>query len=184
TESADPLSSPSTYLLNDLFLQTMLHALKDFIVNRKPHIVTDHTFSSPNAGIPASKTKVKYDDIHPFSKALYNAKIQHSNADFTLYKSDITKAFLNLPTHSLWQIHQVVLIDDQYYICYLQLLIFWKYISYLFDDPKQIYGQSLKIINFWVDANQRSVSLTQQSVIDAKSEVNSFLLTLRRASIL
>ncbi|KAG7444004.1 uncharacterized protein BT62DRAFT_901248, partial [Guyanagaster necrorhizus] len=35
-----------------------------------------------------------------------------------------------------------------------------------------------------VNANQRSISLTQQSVINVKSNVNSFLLTSERAPIL
>ncbi|KAG7444092.1 uncharacterized protein BT62DRAFT_901108, partial [Guyanagaster necrorhizus] len=70
--------------------------------NRKSHIVMDHTFSGLNAGISASEAKVKYNNMHPFSETFYNAKLQHPNADFTLYKSDVAKAFLNLPVHPLW----------------------------------------------------------------------------------
>ncbi|KAG7453043.1 uncharacterized protein BT62DRAFT_880175, partial [Guyanagaster necrorhizus] len=66
-----------------------------FIVwqDEKLCIIMDHTFSGLNAGILASKAKVKYDDMHLFDEALYNAKIQYLHADFTLYKSNVTKAF-------------------------------------------------------------------------------------------
>ncbi|KAG7439814.1 uncharacterized protein BT62DRAFT_983322 [Guyanagaster necrorhizus] len=149
-KSADPLPSSPSHLLNDLFLQATLYALKDFIVvntpfnvnclenilyfypneyfvssvihglwngfwplnlafcdyeiaarcwspplpdgftllpgmkvssmfivwqNRKPHVIMDYTSSGLNAGIPASKAKIKYNDMHLFGKTLYNTKL-------------------------------------------------------------------------------------------------------------
>lgn len=82
----------------------------------KPRVVTDHTVSGLNAGIPPEEAHVKYDDMHPFGEALHNAWQRYPDADFVLYKSDVAKAFLNLPAHPLWQIHQVVLVDGRYHI--------------------------------------------------------------------
>ena len=37
----------------------------------KPRVITDHSASGLNDGIPRSEARVKYDDMHPFGQALY-----------------------------------------------------------------------------------------------------------------
>ncbi|KAF8241000.1 hypothetical protein L208DRAFT_1229583 [Tricholoma matsutake] len=55
-----------------------------------------------------------------------------------------------------------------------QLLILWEHISCPFEDKKQNHGELLKIIGFWVDANQGSISLPPSSVSDLISKIDSF----------
>ena len=82
----------------------------------KPRVITDHSASGLNEGIPKLEAKVKYDDMHPFGQTLY--EWLHHNPDHwtILFKSDVTLAFLNLPGHPLWQIRQIVTLDEDLYI--------------------------------------------------------------------
>jgi hypothetical protein len=84
--------------------------------NGKPRVVTDHASSGLNDGIPKEESKVQYDDMHPFGHALRLARQQNPAVDLILYKSDVASAFLNLPAHPVWQLRQVVLVDDKKYI--------------------------------------------------------------------
>jgi hypothetical protein len=130
------------------------------------------------------------------------------------FKSDVATAFLNLPAHQIFQLHQVVQIEGKLFIvqylvfdncasphcwctvsgllcwlgvwkprimglhvymddlfswdhadnliwyqgklcphCQVQFLLLWESISCPFEDCKQEYGETLKIISFWVDIN-------------------------------
>lgn len=40
----------------------------------------------------------------------------HPHEDFVLFKSDVSKAFLNLPAHPIWQLHQVVTVDGRFHL--------------------------------------------------------------------
>jgi hypothetical protein len=84
-----------------------------------PHVVTDHSASDLNDGIPKEEASVKYDDMHIFGQVLFDAKENHPNHHF---KSNVAMAFLNLPAHPLWQLQQVVVVDGHLYI--LQCFIF------------------------------------------------------------
>jgi len=44
----------------------------------KPRIITDHSASGLNDGIPKAEGRVKYDDMHPFGQALYEWIKQNS----------------------------------------------------------------------------------------------------------
>jgi hypothetical protein len=59
--------------------------------------------------------------------------------------------------------------------CQVQLLILWEYISCPFEDKKQDHGELLKIIRFWVDMNQGSISLPPSSVCDLILKIDTFL---------
>lgn len=59
----------------------------------------------------------------------------------------------------------------------VQLLILWESITCPFENRKQEYGELLKIIGFWADANQGSISLPPQSVTDLVGKIDSFLAT-------
>jgi hypothetical protein len=62
----------------------------------------------------------------------------------------------------------------------VQLLLFWEAISCPFKDKKQEHGDVLKIIGFWVDANQGSLLLALSSITDIIDRINTFLMTKDR----
>jgi hypothetical protein len=59
----------------------------------------------------------------------------------------------------------------------VKLLHFWEYISCSFDDEKQKHGRQLKIIGFWVNIEDGSISLPPSSIIDIVEKINQFLST-------
>ncbi|KAM5540367.1 hypothetical protein V8D89_005825 [Ganoderma adspersum] len=206
--------------------------------NEKARVVTDHSASGLNDGIPRSEAKVRYDDMHDFGQILFDAHRRYPDWDLTLYKSDVSTAFLNLPAHPVWQLRQVVTVDDDFHIvrrlvfgsraspriwcsvsallCWIaihkynirglvvymddffgwdfsdpahllffhgrlrpsrqvRLLLFWAYVMCPFDDPKQLDGRLLKIIGFWNDVVNFTISMPP-SVVDAAVEaINRFL---------
>ena len=79
--------------------------------HEKPRVVTDHTKSGLNEGIPKESAHVLYDDMHTFSQALYDAMEENPLQEIVTFKSDIASAFLNLPAHPLWQLRQIVIVD-------------------------------------------------------------------------
>jgi hypothetical protein len=106
---------------DELPFQRLLPGMKSspmFVIwqKGKPRVVTDHASSGLNDGIPKEESKVQYDDMHPFGHALRLARQQNPAVDLILYKSDVASAFLNLPAHPVWQLRQVVSVDDKKYI--------------------------------------------------------------------
>ena len=83
---------------------------------QKPRIITDHAGSGLNDGISRENSKVKYDDMHPFGQAMHQTHQDNPAVDLILYKSDVATAFLNLPAHPIWQLWQVVTVDNAKYI--------------------------------------------------------------------
>jgi hypothetical protein len=102
---SDPL--PSNILLPGMKISPI------FVVwlRGKARVVTDHTASGLNDCIPRSEAKVRYDDMRTFGQAIFNAKRAHSTEDLVTWKSDVSSAFLNLPTHPIYQLRQVVDVD-------------------------------------------------------------------------
>ena len=84
--------------------------------HNKPRVVTDHSSSGLNSGIPKSEGHVSYDDMHSFGYALREARATHPQRNLITFKSDVASAFLNLPAHPLWQLRQVVKVDDNLHI--------------------------------------------------------------------
>ena len=82
----------------------------------KPRIVMDHTGNGLNDGISREDAKVRYDDMHSFGQLLNDVLKAHPHEELLLFKSDVSKAFLNLPAHPIWQLHQVVTVDGRYHI--------------------------------------------------------------------
>ncbi|KAJ3791456.1 hypothetical protein GGU11DRAFT_694442, partial [Lentinula aff. detonsa] len=66
----------------------------------------------------------------------------------------------------------------------IQLLIFWEYINCPYEDRKQDSGACLKIIGFFININIGSISITDSSVNDLVSRINSFLDHPQRKPIL
>ena len=88
----------------------------------KARIITDHTASGLNDCIPKLEAKVHYDDMHTFGQAIYNAKRAHPNEALVTWRSDVSSAFLNLPAHPLYQLRQVVDVDNIW--CLIHQLVF------------------------------------------------------------
>ncbi|KAH6902337.1 hypothetical protein BKA70DRAFT_1113051, partial [Coprinopsis sp. MPI-PUGE-AT-0042] len=173
TESAAPLPSPPDHLLHDPQLASTITALGDAIKKTKGRVITDHSASGLNDGIPREDAKVRYDDMRTFGQVLYETRSEYPSEDFLLFKSDVASAFLNLPAHPLWQLRQVVTIDGLRHI--IRLLEFWDDIGCPWEDAKQEFGTSLTIIGFWVDYSRGSISLSPNSINDMKDAIRDFL---------
>jgi len=206
--------------------------------NGKAHVITNHSGSGINDGIPKSEAKVHYNDMHPFGQSLRDAHTDNPGHCILTFKSDVASVFLNLPAYPLWQLHQVVTVEGKHYIVHclvfgnctsphcwcavsgllywlaiqklgifslhvymdnffgwdfednlimyhgklwphqqVQLLLFWEAIHCPFEDKKQECGSILKIISFWVDGNQGSLSLPPTSLIDIIDKINVLLST-------
>jgi hypothetical protein len=63
----------------------------------------------------------------------------------------------------------------------VQLLLLWESVACPFENRKQEHGEVLKIIGFWVDANQGSISLSPDSVTGIITKINHFLNTPDRS---
>jgi hypothetical protein len=59
----------------------------------------------------------------------------------------------------------------------VQLLIFWDFISCSFESRKQNHGAILKIIGFWVDTQNGSISLPPDSIANIIDYIQKFLVT-------
>ncbi|KAJ8517701.1 hypothetical protein ONZ45_g5144 [Pleurotus djamor] len=110
--SADRWSQPFKELSPGMKVSPM------FVVwqSEKGRVVTDHSASGLNDGIPKSEAKVSYDDMRHFGQVLHDAREKHNGDDLVLFKSDVASAFLNLPAHPIWQLRQVVTIDEFFHI--------------------------------------------------------------------
>ena len=82
----------------------------------KARVVADHTASGLNDYIPRLEAKVRYDDMRTFGQAIFNAKRNHPGEDLVTWKSDVSSAFLNLPAHPIYQLRQVVDVDEAWRI--------------------------------------------------------------------
>ena len=82
----------------------------------KLQVGMDHSASGLNDSIWWEDAKVKYDDMQTFGQCLHDAHCKNPGCSLLTPKSDVVKAFLNLPAHPCWQIWQEVCVDDQSYI--------------------------------------------------------------------
>jgi hypothetical protein len=64
------------------------------------------------------------------------------------------------------------------------LLQFWEYISCPFDDEKQKHGWQFKIIGFWVNIEDGSISLSPSSVTNILEKIDQFISTLNQKPLL
>ncbi|EMD30719.1 hypothetical protein CERSUDRAFT_60905, partial [Gelatoporia subvermispora B] len=188
TEHAPPLPRPPEHLLRDVNISAALRACADkintspmFVMwrNDKPRVVTDHTASGLNDGIPRAEAKVRYDNMHDFAQVLRSARALHPDRRLIVFKSDVASAFLNLPAHPLWQLRQVVTVDGKFYIV-PQLLILWDKIGCPWEPKKQLADVPLVIIGFWVDPNLGTISLSPASVDNLIEVIKSFLNSNKR----
>lgn len=82
----------------------------------KARVLTDHSASGINDGIPRSEAKVRYDDMRSFGQTMREARLNNPGKKLLTFKSDIQGAFLNLSVQPIWQLRQVVKVDGKYYI--------------------------------------------------------------------
>ncbi|KAF6750012.1 hypothetical protein DFP72DRAFT_1140002, partial [Ephemerocybe angulata] len=87
----------------------------------KARVITDHSASGINDGIPRESAKVRYDDMRPFGRALREARAANGDRALITFKSDVASAFLNLAAHPLFQIRQAVSIDG---VIHIRRLVF------------------------------------------------------------
>lgn len=228
---------PSTDLLYGMRASPMFVAWQ----KGKPRVITDHSASGLNEGIPRDQARVTYDDMRTFGQVLYVAKQANPGRPIITWKSDVASAFLNLPAHPLWQLRQLVSVDGVLYVvrrlvfgnrgspriwcsvsallCWLAIrrlqipgthvymddffgwdfaddviffhgqlrprrqvlfLILWDHISCPYEDKKQLHGECLKIIGFWVDAKRGLISLPPDSVDDLIERIQEFLASPER----
>ncbi len=66
----------------------------------------------------------------------------------------------------------------------VMLLLFWDIICCPYEDKKQLHGNPLNIIGFWVDANLGTISIPPSAINDAISAIDTFLATPSRQLIL
>jgi hypothetical protein len=50
--------------------------------------------------------------MHSIEGALCHAWLSNPGCRLILYKDDVASAFLNLPVHPIWQLHQIVGLDN------------------------------------------------------------------------
>ena len=84
--------------------------------NEKLCVVTDHSRSRINDNIPRSEAKVKYNNMRTFGQTLHDARTANPGKWLVTFKSDVASAFLNLPAHPIFQLHQVVRIENKLFI--------------------------------------------------------------------
>jgi hypothetical protein len=90
----------------------------------KPHssdlrMVNDHSagaFSLNNIIDHSQVTGFPLDNMRHLGEMLFDVRRDDNDAQLTLWKSDIADAYRLLPMHPLWQIKQVVTVDEQRYI--------------------------------------------------------------------
>ena len=85
----------------------------------KARIITDHTAFGLNDHIPRSEAKVRYDDMHSFGQAIFNAKRTHPTQDLITWKSNVSSAFLNHRlslAHPIYQLRQVVDVEGVWHL--------------------------------------------------------------------
>ena len=90
----------------------------------KPHsedlrLVTDHSagFFSLNKMIDHSQvTGFPLDNMRHLGEMLFDIRRSHGNVPLNLWKSDIADAYRLLPMHPLWQIKQIITVDNQRHV--------------------------------------------------------------------
>lgn len=97
-----------------------MHALPQRIIKKdgKSRLVTDHSSGkyAPNSLLSKEGYSVGGDKIGDFVKKICQAYMQAEGKPLVLFKSDVAKAYRNLPMHPYWQARQVVKIGEQFYI--------------------------------------------------------------------
>ena len=71
---------------------------------------------SPNSYISLDDAGVHLDTLQVLGKALLKVKRQYGNTPIVLFKTDVSQAYWCLPMHPLWQLHQIVTINNAHHV--------------------------------------------------------------------
>ncbi|KAF8223453.1 hypothetical protein L208DRAFT_1062999, partial [Tricholoma matsutake] len=71
---------------------------------------------SPNSFISQEDAQVHLDSLHVLGSTLIRVCEQYGNVPLILFKTDVSQAYRGLPVHPLWQLHQVVTINDKHHV--------------------------------------------------------------------
>jgi hypothetical protein len=89
----------------------------------KPHsdklrLVVDHSAGdfAPNSFISPDDASVHLDTLHALGEALIRARVRYGDVKLVLFKTDVSQAYRRLPVHPLWQLRQVVMIQNSYHV--------------------------------------------------------------------
>jgi hypothetical protein len=77
---------------------------------------TDQTESGLNDTIDAVAKKVRYDSLHPLGTRLLQLKRLRPEQPIHVWKVDVQDAFRLLYMHKLWQLKQVLRVDDLFHV--------------------------------------------------------------------
>ncbi|KAJ3816888.1 hypothetical protein F5880DRAFT_1462618, partial [Lentinula raphanica] len=189
SETAAPLPGPPSHVTNDPVIVRALSEHNDLLKgeSHKARVITDQTASGLNAGVHREDAHVRYDDMRSFGAALRQAKKRNPGKNLVLFKDDVKGAFPTLPAHPIWQLKQVVKVDDSFHINLVMfhgrlrprrqvlLLIFWDYIHCPYEDEKQDAGPCLKIIGFFINICAGTISITDDSIKELIVQIQTFL---------
>ncbi len=85
----------------------------------KLHLIVDHSAGdfSPNSMILKHEGHVHLDTLKHLGRTLIHAWRKHGrDVKLVLFKSDVSQAYRQLPMHVLWQIRQVITIENQHHV--------------------------------------------------------------------
>ena len=71
---------------------------------------------SSNSYISPDDAGVHLDTLQVLGKALLKVRRQHGNVPIILFKTDVSQAYRRLPMHPLWQLRQVVTINNVHHV--------------------------------------------------------------------
>src|SRR5271169_5374970 len=118
--------------------------------------------------------------MHSFGQTMRNERRAHPGRKLVTFKSDVATAFLNLPAHPIWQLRQVVTVDQELTIvhrlvfgnraspriwCAVSGLLCWIAIHKLGIHTLKVYMDDF----FGVDFADNLIFITANSVLGCKS---------------
>ncbi|CDO77838.1 hypothetical protein BN946_scf184714.g13 [Trametes cinnabarina] len=139
---------------------------------------------SLNSMIDKHSVGMRPDNVQDLARNLLHFRSIYGTAPVWLFKSDIANAYRLLPMHPLWQLKQVVTVNDLF--CTFMSLLLWIAIHarllQLWDDigvphapAKQLFGESLTITGFLVDSAAMTITLPEQACAELVAAIRSFL---------
>ena len=106
-----------THLLPGMY-STPIHAIPK-PRSEKLRLVNDHSAGSFSLNSMISRGDIqgaKMDSISDLVGALLRYRKDHPDKKLVLFKSDVSAAYQRLPLHPLWQVKQVVTVDDERHV--------------------------------------------------------------------
>ncbi|KZT42580.1 DNA/RNA polymerase, partial [Sistotremastrum suecicum HHB10207 ss-3] len=114
--NADRFSLPFSTLLPGMHVSALGAVPKPH--SEKLRLITDQSRGplALNSWISSESASVRYDTLRDLAIVLREYRKAEPHQVFTLWKSDVASAFRLIPMHPLWQIRQVIKIDETYHV--------------------------------------------------------------------